>query len=123
MLLAAMATKRRRILTIEITNEDFEGAPPLDRGRIDLTLMRWNSALPSLSPLENGVGTPLLFLTAEGPFAAAEVRKLGRLLRDAMNNQGHAIIYLSEDYAEGTERILRVEITSHLVEVETGPED
>lgn len=119
-----MPTKRRRILTIEITEPEPE-EPAIDDTRLDAALWHWDSTLSRFGWLKVDAEHRPAFrrFEADGPFATADVRKLGRALRDALDNRGHAIIWLSEDYADGPQRLLRLEIVSHQIEEESGPEE
>jgi hypothetical protein len=100
-----MKTKRRRAIAIEITEPD-DDEPPIDRARLDAALWRCEPSLAEYGWLriDTDDRPPVLRLDAEGPFSAESARRIARVVRDALDNQGHAIIWLSEDYAEGPER-------------------
>lgn len=117
-----MPTKRRRQLTIEITDPD---EPHVDPSRLETALAPFATAIGGCEwrRIDTAPGPPVLRLDAEGPFSTRDAQKIARLIRAALDNQGHAIIWLSEDYTTGPQQILRLEIVSHVIESESGAEE
>ena len=118
-----MPTQRTRELQVIVTPNEHDDPPaPLDQ--LNAVLWRWSPHAAELQESQDLRGNKQWFSSSEGPFAAAEVKQLGRLLKRAMRDQGHAILLLSEPrFDDDPRRILRVEVLGYEIETETGPEE
>lgn len=116
---------RRQIRWLMICiRPELEGEPSLDIDVLNQAFHEWRpDAVPAQAFMACSPGGEFKWMADLcGTFKVVETERLARSLKRAMNERGCAVLWLARN-EDHSGRLLRIEITCHLIEIERGEED